>query len=81
MTDVSGLYSLLDSLVIGSYVKMLDREVLSDKIQNKTRTIPVPRSRNMTKYISTPWYPNFSCVIPPSLQQYYARINRLPTLH
>ena len=26
---------------------MLVREVLSDKIQNNTKTIPVPRSRNM----------------------------------
>ena len=48
MTDVSGLYSLLDSLVIGSYVKMLVRRVLSDKIKSKTRTIPVPRSRNIS---------------------------------
>ena len=31
MTDVSGLYPLQKSLVIGSYVKMLVREVLSDR--------------------------------------------------
>ena len=32
MTDHSGLYPLQQSLVIGSYVKMVVREVLSDKI-------------------------------------------------
>ena len=31
MTDVLGLYPLQQSLVIGSYVKMLVREVLSDR--------------------------------------------------
>ena len=31
MTDVSGLYPLQQSLVIGSYVKMLVRRVLSDR--------------------------------------------------
>ena len=31
MYDVSGLYSLQQSLVIGSYVKMLVRRVLSDR--------------------------------------------------
>ena len=38
MYDVSGLYPLQQSLVIGSYVKMLVREVLSDRyriIQDK----------------------------------------------
>ena len=32
VTDVTGLYPLQQSLRIGSYVKMLVREVLSDKI-------------------------------------------------
>ena len=32
ITDVSGLYPLKQSLVIGRYVEMLVREVLSDKI-------------------------------------------------
>ena len=32
MDDVAGLYPLQQSLVIGSYVKMLVRRVLSDKI-------------------------------------------------
>ena len=31
MTDVLGLYPLQQSLVIGSYVKMLVRRVLSDR--------------------------------------------------
>ena len=31
MYDASGLYSLGQSLVIGSYLKMLVREVLSDR--------------------------------------------------
>ena len=31
MTNVSGLYSLQQTLVVGSYAKMLVREVLSDR--------------------------------------------------
>ena len=33
MYDVSGLYSLQQSLVIGSYAKMLVRKVLSDRLR------------------------------------------------
>ena len=44
MYDVSGLYPLQQSLVIGSYVKMLLRGVLSD------------RHRITQEIICTPWY-------------------------
>ena len=49
ITEISGFYPLQQSLVIGSYVKVLVCEVLLDKVFNKTREIPVPTSRNINE--------------------------------
>ena len=50
MYDVLGLYPLQQSLVIGSYVKMLVCEVLSDAISNNTRKIPVPIGKEISSH-------------------------------